>query len=167
MGKVVDLTGQRFGRLRVLGQDGYTRVSRNAVWVCQCDCGNTARVDSGMLRHGDTASCGCYRKEVIAERNRRHGMRRNRVYTTWVGMRQRCGNPNAHAYENYGGRGITVCERWRNFQNFYADMGERPPGLTLDRIDNDGNYEPGNCRWATRQVQSQNQRKRARGETSS
>lgn len=145
--------GQRFGRLTV--QRDYPRPVSDSHIEVRCDCGTTKTVRlHNLLRN--TRSCGCLLREQMAERGRErvaHGHCRNgtatRTYSTWVSMIKRCANPKTSGYANYGGRGITVCQRWRTFDNFLADMGERPDGKSLDRIDPNGNYEPGNCRWST------------------
>lgn len=129
---------------------------------CRCDCGKVWEVDLNFIKLGKTKSCGCLREE-LKSKPRSHGMcsRRNKAteYKIWASMIQRCTNKNEESYRNYGGRGITVCDRWRKFENFFEDMGIRPsPKLTLDRINNDGNYEPGNCRWADNKTQVNNAR---------
>lgn len=148
------LDGARFGRLMVLRRAGSNK-RFNALWLCRCDCGEQAVVTSHRLISGKTLSCGCLQKE----RTTTHGLSRTRTYRIWIKMRDRCENPRSDNYPDYGGRGITVCERWREFPNFLADMGHAPDGQSLDRIDNDRGYEPTNCRWATKTVQLNNTRR--------
>jgi len=163
MSSVRDLKGQRFGRLVVLYDTG-ERKHRNVVWHCRCDCGTEVDVIGRNLTSGRTKSCGCYHRERVAEVHTVHGMSRKRkrhpIYGTWHAMLQRCENPNDHSYKDYGGRGITVCDEWHDsviFINWALASGWRE-GLTLDRIDNDGNYESSNCRWITRKENSRNKR---------
>src|SRR5215472_1004899 len=147
---------QRYGRLTVL------RLSRRrgrVAWECQCDCGQSIVVARSELQTGDTQSCGCLRRENTQQQFRRHGMSQSGTYRSWKLMKRRCLNPNTVQWRYYGGRGIWVCQRWRRFENFLADMGERPSGMTIDRINNDDGYYPENCRWTTQNDQLRNRRK--------
>lgn len=155
---IVRLEGQRFGRLLVLSLTEERR-RKKACWLCRCDCGKDAIVPSGQLRSGMTRSCGCLRAEVERTVGIKHGMNKTPEHRAWVAMRERVNNPNHASYSYYGGKGIKICERWDDFRNFFEDMGPHPfPKATLDRWPNPaGNYEPSNCRWATRQQQSENQ----------
>jgi hypothetical protein len=156
--------GTRFGRLIVV-QEAERHISPKGKisrqWKCLCDCGEYTFVQFSNLKNGGTQSCGCYKKEIQESGGTywKHGQTKSQLYRVWHGMKQRCLNPNYPAYKDYGGRGITVCDRWINsFENFLSDMGECPPGLSLDRIDNNGNYEPGNCKWRSRIEQENNKR---------
>lgn len=156
-----DLTGQRFEKLLVLERDFTTKdYNKEARWKCLCDCGNISIVRSYLLRKSKTKSCGCLRVETINKvDNTKHGLHNTRTYHSWEQMKQRCLNPKATRYPTYGAVGVTVCSRWMNFENFLVDMGERPEGHTLDRINPYGNYEPLNCRWATYKEQVHNRRR--------
>lgn len=164
MSKVVDITGQMFGKLLVISRVPNAKNGK-AVWNCKCDCGNAVTVWGSNLRNGHTKSCGCLISKITCQRNTVHGKARTRIHNVWKGMKQRCTNQNNHKYKNYVGRGITVCDEWKNsFQAFYDHISTLPnfgeKGYSLDRINNDGNYEPGNVRWATAHMQRINQRKR-------
>lgn len=145
--------------------------TRPRLGLYRCQCGEEVIRLCYNVDHGKTKSCGCYNRELAIERmeknkaafsqgNKRHGLFGTPTHTSWSNMIQRCTNPNRWQYPYYGGRGVTVCERWMTFENFYADMGDRPEGLSLDRIDNNKGYEPGNCKWSTRSEQARNRRKR-------
>lgn len=156
MSRTIDLTGQTFGRLTVIRRSEKAR-SSGALWDCSCVCGGAACVDSRKLRTGHSTSCGCHRREVLS--NLRHGQSKSSpTYRSWKEMRSRCNNPKAQNFKWYGGRGIRVCPEWGSYEAFLADMGERPAGKTLDRIDSDGNYEKQNCRWATAKEQAETNR---------
>lgn len=153
--------GDRFGYLTALSEPS---VGNHRRVLVRCDCGAERHMPAAILKKGARKSCGCMRVAGIRQKLTKHGVSRglqSREYRSWQAMRARCGNPRHRSYQRYGGRGIKVCERWNDFSNFLADMGPRLPGTTLDRYpNNDGNYEPGNCRWATSQQQNINKSKR-------
>lgn len=159
MPQAADIAGQRFGRLVALVVEPTAQPGR--FWRCACDCGAFVVSTVGRLRVGNTKSCGCLKVDaarVKGKSSATHGMFGTREYATWSAMLGRCSNPKHSAWPDYGGRGITVCTAWLKFDNFYADMGARPSGKSLDRVDNSGNYEPRNCRWATKKEQARNRR---------
>lgn len=147
-----NLIGQSTGLLTVISQGRMS--GKHRYWVCMCSCGKQKEIRGDVIVARSQKSCGCLTKLILTT----HGMSDTRMYSVWKNMMRRCFDPKNHAYKNYGGRGITVCDRWKNFENFYSDMGEPPNGKSLDRKDNSLGYSPENCRWATRKEQTRNMR---------
>lgn len=151
MKKRLDLSGQTYGRLKVSS-------AVDCGWLCHCDCGGRKIASTKQLRSGKTASCGCALSDMLRLRNSTHGMSSDPAYRSWKDMRSRCNTPTDSDYKDYGGRGISVCARWDDFAVFLGDMGPRPVGMSVDRKDVNGNYEPNNCRWADAKTQANNKR---------
>ncbi len=157
--KALDLKNQKFNRLTVLECIGYE--GKRKLWKCRCDCGNIVNVVTFRLTTNKIKSCGCLRNEKLIERSTKHNMRYSRIYNTWRSMRSRCSNPKNSAYKNYGGRNIKVCDEWQNSFKAFCEWSLKngyKDDLTIDRINNDGNYEPSNCRWVDRKIQNNNTR---------
>lgn len=159
MGKELNLIKQKFGRLIVIKNAGYDKW-RSLYWLCECNCGNIIKVRQSSLKSGHTKSCGCLQKDIVTNLKLKHGHSRNgyttKTYSVWLSMHDRCRNPKNRNYKYYGGRGINVCQRWLEFKNFLKDMGEAPAGLSIERENNDGNYESNNCSWVNWKRQGRN-----------
>ncbi len=156
MGAKVDLTGRTFGRLLVIGDTKIRNKDKRIMWLCKCECGNETNVEPRSLINGATKSCGC----LWPERSKKHGASGTKLYSTWVGMLNRCRCKTSNNYEFYGAKGISVCKEWVDFLGFQKSAIENgyEKGLSIDRKNPSGNYEPGNCRWATRKQQDRNKR---------
>lgn len=161
MGKIKDMTNRRFGKLVVEKYNGLDK-DNNATWLCRCDCGNIKVINGKLLRNKHTVSCGCHRANILATSGFKHGLKNTKLYDVWEGMKQRCSNPKHTGYKYYGARGIKVCKEWKdNFKIFYewATNNGYKQGLSIDRIDVNGDYTPSNCRWVTMAEQNKNKRK--------
>lgn len=155
--RALDLTSKRFGRLLVLEKCGH--IGKYIAWKCKCDCGNETVVSVNNLQNGSTNSCGCFARELSSARRKTHGLTNTALHKTWRNIKTRCYNPNCQKYKNYGGKGILMCDEWLNdFNSFYewSIKNGWKDGLTIDRIDVDGNYEPSNCRWVDWETQQRN-----------
>lgn len=152
--------GDKFGRLTVISA-GILR-GRNRYWFCLCECGKEKAICYSSLASGKSKSCGCLSASMASHRNTKHGKSKSPIYDVWINMKARCLNKKNTSYKDYGGRGIKICERWLNFENFFSDMGDLSETMQIDRKNNDGNYEPSNCQWVTRKQQSLNRRSNRR-----
>lgn len=157
MGKFVDLSGEKFGMLTVVSRHS-TAKNGDALWLCKCECGGETITRRNALKNGQSKSCGCLKISLLKQ-SKTHGLSRDPIYRVWSSMIQRCNNPKSTHFSSYGGRGITVCDRWLDFGNFINDMGNRPSkDYSIDRIDNNSGYRPDNCRWSLREDQMANMR---------
>lgn len=156
MAKIKHMIGLKYNRLTAIKEIGMG--GRGVIYLFQCDCGNTKEASGSEVRTGHIKSCGCYRVDLTIAKNKTHGLVKTPSYVSWTAMKTRCTNPNSAAYKNYGGRGIKICDKWMTFEGFLEDMGERPHGHSLERIDNSKGYNKENCRWATNAEQNRNTR---------
>lgn len=150
------MIGIKYGRLVAVSEVGLG--NKGMIYSFKCDCGNYKNISGAQVRSGKASSCGCLRSEMTSKKNTTHGHAGTPEYETWQGMKNRCCNKNAPVYKNYGGRGITLCDKWQTFEGFLEDMGKRPNGCTLERLDNNKGYEKSNCVWATIEQQARNTR---------
>lgn len=154
------IVGTKYGMLTLVAVDHAAAKKTGCRWICLCDCGKTVSIFTANLKRRNNPSCGCNKGRACRDCNITHGMTWTPTHNVWITMRQRCSNPKRHDWERYGGRGIKVCERWQTFANFLADMGEKPPGLSIERVNNDKGYEPSNCKWADAKTQANNRHPR-------